>query len=98
MVWLRVKTTTTKNKGSYLANLIFLYDKNTHLIDEGKPSDDIFFIFIEAFNTVSDTMLLNKMPSLQLTKKHKVMCEQLADGIGPKGYSKLSYIRMVAAH
>ncbi|RMC17335.1 hypothetical protein DUI87_05916 [Hirundo rustica rustica] len=35
---------------SCLSNLIFFYDKITHIVDQGKPTDAIFWDFSKAFN------------------------------------------------
>ncbi|KAK4827810.1 hypothetical protein QYF61_021802 [Mycteria americana] len=53
---------------SCLTNLISFYDKATHLVDQGKPVDAFLFYFIKAFDTVSHTILLDKMSSIQLDK------------------------------
>ena len=47
-----------------LTNLIPFYDKVTHLGNQEKPADEIFF----NFNTVSHSILLDKMSSKQLDK------------------------------
>ena len=53
---------------SCLTNLISFYDKVTHLVDQGKPVNVIFWGFSKALNTVSHSILLDKMPSVQLDK------------------------------
>lgn len=51
---------------SSLMNLISFYDKVTHLGDQGKTVDVIFFYFRNAFYVIF--LLLNKMSSIQLGK------------------------------
>lgn len=54
---------------SCLTNLISFYDKVAHLVDQGKPVDVVgFFYFGKAFDTVSHSILLDEMSSIQLYK------------------------------
>lgn len=52
---------------SCLIKLISFYDRVTHLVDQGKSVNFIFLNFINAFDTASHIILLDKMSSI-LTK------------------------------
>lgn len=71
---------------SSLINLILFYDKVTHLVDQGKPADIIFWDFSEIFNTVSHSIFWTNVQHTA-RQKHNVIGVQLADVSGSKACS-----------
>ncbi|GAB0176255.1 mitochondrial enolase superfamily member 1 [Grus japonensis] len=58
----------TKGK-SCLTNLISFHDKVTHLVDEGKAVDVVYLDFSRAFDTVSHSVLLEKLAAHGLNRR-----------------------------
>lgn len=53
---------------SCLTNLVSFYYNVLHLVDQGKAVDIIFLDFSNAFDAVSNSIILDKTPSIQLNK------------------------------
>ena len=70
------------NDRSCLANLISLYDKVTHMVDEGKAVSVVYLEFSKAFDTVPHNILVEKLVAL--------LDEALAGWLGPKSCGQWS--------
>ena len=82
---------------SCLTDLISFYDKVTHLVDQGMPVNVIFLDFSKAFDTVSHSILLDKMSSIELDKHIIKWVSNRLDGLGSESHSKWAYIGLVAS-
>ncbi|KAK4818152.1 hypothetical protein QYF61_007300 [Mycteria americana] len=65
---------------SCLTNLISFYDKVTHLVDEGKAVDVIYLDFSKAFDTVSHSILLEKLAAHGLDRRTLHWVKNWLDG------------------
>uniref|UniRef100_A0A8B9D078 Reverse transcriptase domain-containing protein n=1 Tax=Anser brachyrhynchus TaxID=132585 RepID=A0A8B9D078_9AVES len=65
---------------SCLTNLISLYDQVTHLVDEGKAVDVVYLDFSKAFDTVSHSILLEKLSAHGLDRYTLCWVKNWLDG------------------
>ncbi|GAB0195155.1 mitochondrial enolase superfamily member 1 [Grus japonensis] len=65
---------------SCLTNLISSYDKVTHLVDEGKAVDVVYLDFSKAFDTVSHSILLEKLAAHGLNRRTLCWVKNWLDG------------------
>ena len=56
------------DKWGTTTNLSSFDDEVTHLAEQGKSANVILLDFIKAFTTVSHSLLLDKLPSIELDK------------------------------
>ncbi|PKU45103.1 rna-directed dna polymerase from mobile element jockey-like [Limosa lapponica baueri] len=54
---------------SCLTNLISFYDKEIHLLDDGKAVDVVYLDFSKAFDTIPHNVLLEKLPAYGLDRR-----------------------------
>ena len=69
---------------SCLTNLISFYDLVTRLVDEGKAVDVVYLGFSKAFDTVSHSILLQKLAVCGLDRYTLGWGKELAGGPGPE--------------
>ncbi|KAK4829718.1 hypothetical protein QYF61_006093 [Mycteria americana] len=65
---------------SCLTNLIYFYDKSTHLVDEGKAVDVVYLDFSKAFDMVSHNILLEKLAAYGLERHTLLWVKSWLDG------------------
>ncbi|KAK4830696.1 LOW QUALITY PROTEIN: hypothetical protein QYF61_012865 [Mycteria americana] len=65
---------------SCLTNLISFYDKVTRLVDEGKAVDVVYLDFSKAFDTISHSILLEKLAAYGLDKRTLCWVKNWLDG------------------
>ncbi|RMC05602.1 hypothetical protein DUI87_17687 [Hirundo rustica rustica] len=65
---------------SCLTNLITFYDQVTHLVNAGKAVDVVYLDFSKAFDTVSHSILLNKLAACGLDKSTLCWVRNWLDG------------------
>ena len=65
---------------SCLTNLISFYDKVTHLVDEGKAVAVVYLDFSKAFDTVSHSILLEKLAAHGLDRHTLCWVKNWLDG------------------
>ncbi|GAB0207944.1 mitochondrial enolase superfamily member 1 [Grus japonensis] len=65
---------------SWLTNLISFYDKVTFLVDEGKAVDVVYLDISKAFDTVSHSILLEKLAAHDLDRRTLHWVKNWLDG------------------
>ncbi|GAB0179425.1 mitochondrial enolase superfamily member 1 [Grus japonensis] len=65
---------------SPLTNLISFYDKVTHLVEEGKAVDVVYLVFSKAFDTISYSILLEKLAAHGLDRCTLLWVKNWLDG------------------
>lgn len=75
---------------SCLMNLISFYDNAMHLVDEGKTEDVVYLGFSKAFDSVSQSILLEKLASHVLDGRELCWVKKMAVCLGPKGCGEWS--------
>ncbi|KAK4825920.1 hypothetical protein QYF61_003415 [Mycteria americana] len=65
---------------SSLTNLISFYDKVTHLVDEGEAVDGVYLDFSKAFDTVTHSVLLEKLAAHGLDRRTLHWVKNWLDG------------------
>ena len=81
-----------------LTNLISFYDKVTCLVDEGKAVNVVYLDFSKAFDTISHSILLEKLAAHGLDGCTLRWVKNLAGWLGPKSGGEWSSIQLAAGH
>ena len=70
---------------SCLTNLISFYDKVTRLVDEGKAMDVVYLNFTKVFDTISHSILLEKLAARGLGRWTRGWVKNWLDGQAQSG-------------
>lgn len=81
-----------------LSNLVSFFDRVTSLADEGKAVDVVYLNFSKASNTVSHSILLEKLAAQWLRWMHSLLGKKLAGWLSPESGGEWSYVQLVASH
>ncbi|GAB0190043.1 hypothetical protein GRJ2_001469600 [Grus japonensis] len=83
---------------SCLTNLVSFDDKMTHIVDEGKAVDVVYLDFNKAFDTVSHSIVLEKLAPHGLDRHTLCWVKNLSGWPGPKSCGEWSEIQLAAGH
>ncbi|KAK4831532.1 LOW QUALITY PROTEIN: hypothetical protein QYF61_018134, partial [Mycteria americana] len=83
---------------SCLTNLISFYDKGTRLVDEGKAVHVVYLDFSKAFDTVSHSILLEKLAAHGLDGRTLCWVKNWLDGQAQRVVVEWSQLQLVAGH
>ncbi|GAB0184260.1 hypothetical protein GRJ2_000891300 [Grus japonensis] len=83
---------------SYLTNLISFYDKVTCLVDEGNAVDVVYLDFSKAFDTISHSILQEKLAAHGLDECILLWVKSWLDGQAQRVVVNGVKFRVVASH